>query len=284
MTVRVWVDGRLVDEGTAAVSVLDHGITVGDGAFETAKVLHGQAFALSRHARRLDRSLAGLGLPGADHGWIAQGVEAVLGAGDPIRFGRVRYTVTAGDGPLGSDRTASSFGVDPLTYIVAAVEQAPRPASGKVVVAPWTRNERSATAGLKTTSYADNVIALAYAKSRGAIEAVLGNTRGELCECTGSNVFVVVDGTVLTPPTDSGLLQGITRELTLQWCREDGLAVEERALPLGILHTADEVFITSSIKDVLPVHAVDDRVLEPGPVTARIAKVFAARAAEGMDP
>ncbi|MDQ2797970.1 MAG: aminotransferase class IV [Actinomycetota bacterium] len=284
MTVRVWVDGRLVNERAAAVSVLDHGITVGDGAFETAKVVDGRAFALSRHAQRLDRSLAGLGLPGADHGRIAEGVEAVLGAGDPIKFGRLRYTVTAGPGPLGSDRTASNVGVDPLTYIVTAVDQTLPPASGKVVVAPWTRNERAATAGLKTTSYADNVIALAYAKSRGALEAVFGNTRGELCECTGSNVFVVVDGTVLTPPVDSGLLQGITRDLTLQWCREDGLVVEERALPLGILDTADEVFITSSIKDVLPVHAVDDRILEPGPLTARAAKIFAARAAEGMDP
>ena len=100
---------------------------------------------------------------------------------------------------------------------------------------PWTRNERSATAGLKTTSYAENVVALAHAKERGGIEAVFANTRGELCEGTGTNVFVVVDGELLTPPLESGCLAGITRELTLEWCRAEGLAVREQALPLSVL-------------------------------------------------
>lgn len=154
----------------------------------------------------------------------------------------------------------------------------------EVVTVPWVRNERAATAGLKTTSYADNVVALAYAKARGASEAIFGNTRGELCEGTGSNVFVVIDGVIVTPPADSGALEGITRGLALEWCREDGLAVDERALPLEVLETAEEVFITSSTRDVLAVHAVDDRELAPGPVTSRAAKVFAARASEDLDP
>ena len=126
-------------------------------------------------------------------------------------------------------------------------------ARAKVVVVPWTRNERSATAGLKTTSYAENVVALAYAKERGGIEAIFANTRGELCEGTGSNIFVVVDGELLTPPLDSGCLAGITRELTIEWCRAEGLPVREQTLPLSVLETADEVFITSSTKDVLPI-------------------------------
>lgn len=280
MTVRVWVDGRLRDPGEASLTAVDHGVTVGDGAFETAKIVDGRAFALSRHARRLDRSLSGLGLPAADHDILTEGIRAVLKAGDSITFGRVRYTVTAGPAPLGSDRA------DPpaLTYIVTAVDQPRPPRSGAVVTVPWTRNERSATAGLKTTSYADNVVALAYAKARGGVEAVFANTRGELCEGTGSNIFVVVDGTVVTPPADSGLLEGITRELLLEWCRDDGMPLEERPLPLDILYTADEVFITSSTRDVLAVHGVDDRPLEPGPVTARAAKVFAERSAEDVDP
>ncbi len=280
MTVRVWVDGRLRDAGEASLTAVDHGVTVGDGAFETAKIVDGRAFALSRHARRLDRSLSGLGLPAADHDILTEGLRAVLKAGDSITFGRVRYTVTAGPAPLGSDRA------DPpaLTYIVTAVDQPRPPRSGAVVTVPWTRNERSATAGLKTTSYADNVVALAYAKARGGVEAVFANTRGELCEGTGSNIFVVLDGTVVTPPADSGLLEGITRELLLEWCLGDGMRVEERPLPLDILRTADEVFITSSTRDVLAVHGVDDRPLEPGPVTARAAKVFAERSSEDVDP
>lgn len=281
MTVRVWVNGHLRGD-EASLSALDHGVTVGDAAFETLKIIDGRPFATTRHARRLDRSLTGLGLPPADHDLIAAGAAAVLGGGEPIPFGRLRYTVTAGVGPLGSDRAATEAAG--LTYVVTAGEQARPPGSGAVVVVPWTRNERAATAGLKTTSYADNVVALAYAKERGAVEAVFGNTRGELCEGTGSNVFVVLDGVVVTPPADSGALEGITRELTIDWCREDGLPVEERALPLDVLRTADEVFITSSTRDVFPVHAVDDRSLAPGPVTARAAKVFAARAAQDEDP
>lgn len=277
--IRVWVDGVLVDADTPAVSAVDHGVTVGDGAFETAKIDAGVPFAVTRHLRRLDRTMAGLGLPPADHGRIRDGIRAVLD-GDPIDFGRLRWTVTGGRGPLGSDRHDSD-----LTHIVTAVAQARPEAQGSVVTVPWVRNERAATAGLKTTSYADNVIALAYAKEHGAVEAIFANTRGELCEATGSNVFVVLDGVVHTPPLDSGCLAGITRELVLEWCREDGIEIVEEALPLDVLTRADEVFLTSSIKDVLPVSAVDDRGFSStGPVTTRAREVWARRSARGIDP
>ena len=276
--VRVWVNGQRVDAGAPSIAALDHGVTVGDGVFETAKVADGAVFALTRHSRRLDRSLAGLGLPAADHDLIAKGIKDVL-SGEPIAFGRLRWSVTGGAGPLGSDRDESA-----LTYIVTAGAQPLPPASCKVVTVPWTRNERSATVGLKTTSYAENVVALAYAKERGGIEAIFANTRGELCEGTGSNVFVVVDGEVLTPPVESGLLPGITRGLVIEWCREAGIPVREATLPMDVLATADEVFITSSTKDVLPVHAVDERELPVGPVTQAAADVFARLSRERNDP
>ena len=277
--VRVWVNGKRVSATAPAVSALDHGVTVGDGVFETCKVEDGAGFALTRHARRLDRSMAGLGLPPADHDLIAAGIADVL-SGEPIAFGRLRYSVTGGAGPLGSDRDDSR-----LTYIVTAGPQPRPPASAKVVVVPWTRNERSATAGLKTTSYAENVVALAFAKERGGLEAIFANTRGELCEATGSNVFVVVGGNILTPPLASGCLAGVTRELVIEWCREEGLTVREEPLPLSVLDTADEVFLTSSTKDVLGVHAVDDRALAaPGPVTAAAAAIFARHSKERNDP
>jgi len=277
--IRVWVDGALVPADAPSVSAVDHGVTVGDGAFETVKIEDGVPFAVTRHLRRLDRTTAGLGLPGADHDRIRTGIAAVL-TGEPIGFGRLRFTVTGGHGPLGSDRHDSD-----LTHIVTAVAHARPEPHGAVVTVPWVRNERAATAGLKTTSYADNVIALARAKEQGALEAILGNTRGELCEATGSNVFVVLDGAVVTPPLDSGCLAGITRELVLEWCAADGVEVVEQALPLDVLARADEVFITSSIKDVFPVSAVDRRSLAaPGPVTARVMQVWAAHAALGVDP
>jgi len=278
-TTRVWVNGDLVDPAGPSVSALDHSVTVGDGVFETAKIASGVPFALTRHHRRLERSATGLGLPPLDLAVVDKGVAAVLD-GPAIDFGRLRYSVTGGVGPLGSDRDDAA-----LTYIVVAAPQPLPPSSGKLTVVPWTRNERSAVVGLKTTSYAENVVALARAKQVGAVEAVFGNTRGELCECTGSNVFVVVDGVVLTPPGDSGLLLGITRELTIEWGRAAGLEIREDTLPLDVLRSADEVFITSSTKDVLPVHAVDDRELSADrPVTTELQRVFRSNAKRDSDP
>src|SRR6476620_5134307 len=278
-TTRVWVNGDLVDPTGPSVSALDHSVTVGDGVFETAKIASGVPFALTRPHRRLERSATGLGLPPLDLSVVDKGVAAVLD-GPAIDFGRLRYSVTGGPGPLGSDRDDTA-----LTYIVLAAPQALPPRRGKLTVVPWTRNERSAVAGLKTTSYAENVVALARAKQEGSIEAVFANTRGELCECTGSNVFVVVDGTVLTPPAESGLLAGITRELTIEWGRAAGIDIREEPLPLDVLQSADEVFITSSTKDVLPIHAVDDRLLTADhPVTDELQRVFRDNAERDCDP
>jgi branched-chain amino acid aminotransferase len=268
--ITVWVDGQVVDAAAPSVRALDHGVTVGDGAFETCKIVRGEAFALTRHLRRLGRTLSGLGLPAVDEGRVRDGVAAVLSADDPIDFGRVRITVTGGAGPLGSDRHES-----PATIIVAATPAAPHAPSAAVVTVPWVRNERAATAGLKTTSYAENVIAVTHARSRGAEEALLANTRGELCEGTASNVFVVTDGVLRTPPLDSGCLAGITRELAIEWCRQAGLEVVEESMPFDVLHSADEVIITNSSRDVQGVHLVDDRSLHaPGPVTARAIEVW----------
>ncbi len=277
--VRAWVNGVRVDATGPSIAAVDHGMTVGDGVFETCKVIDGVPFALTRHARRVDRSLAGLGLPAPDHAVIDAGIKDVL-SGKPIAYGRLRYTITGGAGPLGSDRDTS-----PLTYIVTAGPTAPNPVTAKVVVVPWTRNERSATAGLKTTSYAENVVALAYAKDRGGAEALFSNSIGNLCEGTGSNVFVVVDDEILTPDLASGPLAGVTRDLVIEWCREGGLTVRAEPLPMSILTLATEVFITSSIKDVMAVHAIDDRPLPaPGPVTAQVAEMFNRLSRERLDP
>lgn len=278
--VRVWVNGSLVGSQEPALAALDHGITVGDGAFETCKIVDGEVFAADRHYARMDRTLAGLGLPPADRGTLDEGVRAVLSDGAPIGFGRLRYTVTAGPGPLGSDRGDSG-----MTYIVTAAQVPPFAPTVAIATVPWTRNERAATAGLKTTSYAENVIALARAKRSGASEAIFANTRDELCEGTGSNIFVVVDGVVRTPPLSSGPLAGITRELTIEWAREAGIEVVEEAMPLTVLTTADEVFLTGTTRDVHPVHDVDGRALTaPGPVTARVRDAFTAASASNFNP
>lgn len=277
---RVWVNGRLVEAGVGQISPVDHGLVVGDGAFETVELVGGRPFALTRHHRRLERSLAGLGLAPLDWDRVNEGISAVLGDAPPIEFGRLRYFVTGGPGALGSERLPNSQ----ATYVVAAGPLAPYPPSYVLHVVPWARNERAATVGLKTTSYAENVIAYAAAKRAGAGEAIFGNTRGELCEGTGCNIFVVIDGIIRTPPLTSGALAGVTRELLLEWAAQDGLAITEEALPLSVLRTADEVFITSTTRSVMPVHQVDDRRLEIGPMTRAASALFNAHAAEGNDP
>jgi branched-chain amino acid aminotransferase len=274
----VWVGGRLTDARDARVAALDHGLTVGDGVFETCKVTSGVPFALTRHLRRLERSAAGLGLAEPDETEVREAVKAVLGAA-PLGFGRLRITWTAGPGPLGSDRLEGAG-----TLVVAATAVRPWPADVSAATVRWTRNERSATAGLKTTSYAENVVALRAAHDRGGSEALMANTRGELCEGTGSNVVVAVEGEVLTPPLTSGCLAGVTRGLLLQWAAEEGLPVRERTLPFDVLQTAPEVLLTSSTRDVQPLVALDGRPLVRGELGRAAAEMFARRSAADADP
>ncbi|MGW5198979.1 aminotransferase class IV [Streptomyces spiralis] len=272
---KIWLDGGLWDIESARVSVLDHGLTVGDGIFETVKAVDGEPFALTRHLNRLSRSARGLGLPDPDHDEVRRACAAVLEA-NPMPLGRLRITYTGGHGPLGSDR-----GDHGPTLVVALGETTRRPDSTAVVTVPWTRNERGALTGLKTTSYAENVVALARAHQHGASEALFGNTVGQLCEGTGSNVFVVLDGEIHTPPLASGCLAGITRELAIQWT-----GANETELPLDVLQRADEVFLTSTLRDVQAVHRVDDRELPgtAGPVTAKAMRVFDERSGHDLDP
>ncbi|WP_069869740.1 aminotransferase class IV [Streptomyces malaysiensis] len=271
----IWLDGSLRDADSAMVSVFDHGLTVGDGVFETVKATEGQPFALTRHLRRLARSARGLGLPEPDLDEVRRGCEEVLKA-HPVPFGRLRITYTGGISPLGSDR-----GTAGPTLVVALVEAARRPDATAVITVPWARNERGALTGLKTTSYGENVIALARAHEHGATEALFGNTVGALCEGTGTNVFVVLDGQLHTPPLSSGCLAGITRALVLEW-----VGAKETDLPLDALRGAEEVFLTSTTRDVQAVHRVDDHTLPgaPGPVTAEALRIFIERAAADIDP
>ncbi|MEV5677534.1 MULTISPECIES: aminotransferase class IV [unclassified Streptomyces] len=272
---RIWVNGGLRDADDARLSVLDHGLTVGDGVFETVRTTHGRPFALTRHLDRLTRSARGLGLPDPDLDEVRRAASAVLGA-DPMALGRLRITYTGGLSPLGSERGDAG-----PSLVVALGGAARRPDTTAVITVPWTRNERSAVAGLKTTSYAENVVALARAREHGASEALFANTAGRLCEGTGSNVFVVLDGQIHTPPVASGCLAGITRALAVEWT-----GAQETDLPMDVLERAEEVFLTSTLRDIQAVHRVDAREWagSPGPVTAKAMRVFGERAGNDLDP
>ncbi|MEU7881870.1 aminotransferase class IV [Microbispora bryophytorum] len=276
MSVPIWVNGELYEPDKAVVSVYDHGLMVGDGVFETVKAVNGESFALTRHLDRLALSAKRMDLPEPDLAAIADGVRRCLAAAPKWPLARIRITYTSGPGPLGSDRGSAG------TSAIAIVgEQAPFPATADVVVVPWPRNERGALSGVKSTSYGDNAKALAYAKERGGAEAIFENLAGNLCEGTGSNIFFVTGGRLITPTLSSGCLAGITRALTLEWC-----GGEEADVPISALYEAEEAFLTSTTRDIQPIRAVDGKVLPqaPGPVTLEAMKVFAERSAADLDP
>jgi branched-chain amino acid aminotransferase len=260
----VWLNGALLDPSTATLSVFDHGTTVGDGVFETMLCYPdtGVAFA-DAHLRRLRASAAGLFLEVPyDDLVLLNAIDEVVSS-EPAGSGcvRVRVTVTGGAGPLGSDRGGAT-----PTVIVAAAPQKPWPPTATLAPVPWPRNERGALAGLKTTSYAENVVALHAAHEAGADEALFCDTRGNVCEGTGTNVFAVLDGELVTPPLTTGCLAGVTRHDVI-----DAYGAVEKLFSLDDLRRATEVFVTSTTREVQAVceviGIVNLRTTAPGPIT-----------------
>ena len=271
----VWINGDLVPEQEARISPFDHGWLVGDAVFETLVIVGGKPFAARRHLERLAYSAEHLGvtLPSAD---VLREAMISVAAANGLSEGRLRVTVSSGTGPLGSGR-----GDSPPTATVAATPQTPWPATTAVASMDWTINERGPLAGLKTVSYGANVRALAEAKAAGASEAIFANTRGQLCEGTGSNVFLAHEGRLVTPSLASGCLAGVTRDLVIELT-----GAVEHDVPLAALAAAEEAFLTSTTRDVHPIHAVDGHRLPaaPGPLTQAAAQAFAQLKATEIDP
>lgn len=277
---RVWVGsgeaGGLIDAEQAVVSVFDHGFTVGDGIFETMRAVNGRLFLWPWHLERLHASAnhMRIALPGDDlltdivTGVAQESAQEIAGPA------RVRLTISAGLGPLGSSRLQT-----PPTVVCAASPAPVRSGDARVHLVSWPRNERSPLAGVKSTSYAENVLALAEAEALGAGEALFLNTRGELCEGTGSNVFIVRDGAAYTPPPTAGLLAGVTRRFVLG-LGDSSLSVSERSIDESEFAAADEVFLTSTFQDVRGVADIDGRALPVGPVTRELQRRFAATASQ----
>ncbi len=261
----VWIDGQLLDAEQARVSPFDQGLLTGDGVFESLRVYGGQPFAARRHLERLTLSARAMGLPCPDAEALREAMAEVVAA-NRLDSARLRITVTGGPAPFGTAR-----GDIVPTVIVAAAPLTQWPASTAVVTVPWPRNERAALTGVKTTSYGENVVAMAYARERGAGEAIFANLVGNLCEGTGSNVFVAIGSRLVTPPLASGCLAGVTRDLLLEI-----LDVEEDDLPISALASAREAFLSSSTREVQPIAAVDGQVL-PTPAGGGFATAAAAR-------
>ena len=276
----VWINGQLVAENDVRISPFDHGLLTGDGVFETMVAYRETPFAFSRHYQRLERSAGVFGLSVPDAEVLLSACRDVVRANSACP-GRIRITITGGRAPLGSEK-----GDCAETVIVAAGELPQQPEITEVITVPFARNEHGALVGLKTTSYGENVVALAQARARGAREAIFGNVAGNLCEGTGSNIFIVVNGELITPPLSSGCLPGVTRALVVDLCKVANINLQQSDTHLSELKNADSAFLTSTLRGVQPIGFVDGHALREVAVgfTQRLQVAFRELCESQIDP
>jgi len=278
MEVLIYINGALVPRRKAGISPFDRGILYGYGLFETMRSYGGRVFSLDRHLARLMHSADKIGLATSlDPAALRQAIHKTLEA-NKLMDARIRLTVTAGEGERGLAPPTSGM----LTIIVVAEElvlpppQAYEDGIGAAVVSV-RRNSQSPLAGIKSIGYLDNLLAHSEAVAAGADEAILLNERGFVAECSTSNIFLVVEGRLLTPSAESGILPGITREEVLELALNLGIKVVAGEIPLAHLIRADEAFLTNSVVEVMPIAKVDGKPIgtgKPGEVTKRLMAAY----------
>ena len=276
----VWLNGRMVEPDQPHLRADDHGVIVGDGVFETLLVVRRDrgvdAFAVRRHLERLRRSARVLRFecPYRDDELRAAITECLDAAPSA---GIVRVTATSGGGPLGSGRS----GARGSAIVIAGNRPPDYPPGTAVATVPFSRNERGAMAGVKTTSYAENVLALDMARERGASEAIFADTRGRVSEGTGSNIFWSDGEQLHTSPLDTGCLAGVTRALLLE-----RLGIAETHLAIEDLPGVSEAFLASSTRIVQSIARIDGTELPvvDGSLTANAAKMMTELIATDIDP
>src|SRR5439155_114197 len=283
MAATVNVNGRVFDQEHAAISVFDHGFLYGEGVYETLRTYNGQPFLFDRHMQRLRKSagMLALGVPLTDRDIDARFRDTMRAAGlgdsgsstgsAQTREAYIRILVTRGIGELTYDPAAT-----PTPSIVVIVKPHVDPPAEvfdrgvAVSLVPIVRNHPGSVNPLiKSNNLLNNALAMQEAFRRGGYEGVMRNYKGELAECTQSNLFIVKDGAALTPPIDAGLLPGITRAFLFEVGQEIGVPVREAVLRDADLLGADESFLTSTTREVVPIVRVDDRTIgagKPGPV------------------
>jgi branched-chain amino acid aminotransferase len=279
MSLKVYINGKLVDKEQACVSVFDHGFLFGDGIFEGMRSYGGKVFRLDEHLRRLWDSAKSLWMEiPISPAEMAQAVNDTLKV-NSIEDGYIRLIVTRGQGTLGLDAHLCK---NPLIVIITdhiALYPAEFYEKGlEIITASTMRNHPAAlNPRIKSLNYLNNILAKIEGHHAGCIEALMLNHKGEVAECTGDNIFLVRAGQLLTPPTDAGILEGITRAAVMELAAEAGVPVREIAISRHDVYVADECFLTGSAAEVIPVVKVDDRVIgdgQPGPVTRDLAQRF----------
>lgn len=287
MGAMVNVNGQMFDQGHAVVPVFDHGFLYGEGIYETLRTYGGRPFLFARHMRRLraSASMLSLTVPLADDA-IAERFGDTMraaGLGEAGREAYLRILVTRGVGDLTYDPAACTT---PTVVVIAKPQIDPPPGIFEhgvavVIVAIVRNHPGSVNPLIKSNNLLNSALAMQEAIRRGAFEGVMRNYRGELAECTTANLFIVKNGEALTPPLDAGLLAGITREYLFEVGRGLGIPVRERTLRDEDLFDADEAFLTSTTRELVPIVRVDDRTIgsgRPGAITRELLDEFRRRA------
>jgi len=279
MPLQIYINGEYFNKEDAKISVYDHGLLYGDGVFEGMRSYGGKVFRLQEHLDRLWNSAKAicLEIPGSKSD-MAAAVNQTL-AKNELSDAYVRLLVTRGSGTLGLDPNRCT---NPQVIVITdhiALYPAEYYENGlEIVTASSIRNHPAALSPrIKSLNYLNNIMAKIEGLKAGCIEALMLNTKGEVAECTGDNIFIVRAGDVLTPPLDAGILDGITRQTVIQLARNDGLSVHETSLTRHDVYIADECFLTGSAAEVIPVVKIDDRTIgdgRPGPVTRDLMRLF----------
>jgi len=286
---QIYLDGQLVSDDAAKVSVFDHGLLYGDGVFEGIRLYNRRIFRLDPHLDRLYASARALALDiPLSRGEMVEALHATVRA-NRRENGYIRLVVTRGPGDLGVD--PRSCRKPTVIIIVTDIQLYPpeRYASGIKVITSATRqvSHEAVDPRIKSLNYLKNVLAKIDARRAGAEEAIMLNADGFIAECSGDNLFVVRDGALLTPSPQDGALDGITRAAVLGLAAEAGIAAREARLTRYDVYTADECFVTGTGAEVMPVVEVDGRTIgdgRPGPISAQLQKAFQALARQEGDP
>lgn len=279
MSLKVHIAGKLVDKEDAKVSVYDHGFLYGDGVFEGIRSYGGKVFRLEAHLERLWESAQAIWLEiPTTREALGKAIYETLQANN-IQDGYIRLIVSRGAGTLGLDpRKTSHPQVIIITDFIALYPEEFYKNGLEIITASTVRNHPAALSPrIKSLNYLNNILAKIEGIQANVIEALMLNTRGEVAECTGDNVFIVKDRVVVTPPIDAGILDGITRKAVMELAYGAGLQVRETPLLRHDIYTADECFLTGTAAEVIPVVKVDMRKIgdgRPGAVTRDLMERF----------
>jgi branched-chain amino acid aminotransferase len=279
MALKIYISGKLYDKDDAKISVYDHGLLYGDGVFEGMRSYGGKVFRLEQHLERLWSSAKAIALEiPLSRPAMAKAVNDTL-ATNGITDGYIRLVVTRGAGTLGLDPNRTSHPqVIIITDHIALYPEDTYQNGLEIITASTMRNHPAALSPrIKSLNYLNNILAKLEGLQAGCVEALMLNHKGEVAECTGDNIFVVRNNGITTPPTDAGILEGITRDAVIELARKANYEVREASLTRHDVYIADECFLTGSAAEVIPVVKVDRRKIGtgvPGPVTRDLIERF----------